>query len=348
MTSLNEASIPTGSAWRPSTLNEEEFERAALSFRPSWEIGLDVARASAVIQNALGSIPPPSTDNTSFTSIPSAMQGVLAGAGVSTTPGRDFALPSAGDYLSPEAVANAPNVALASESGAHPAVPTPIPPMPRVRSAPHAAAAVKPSERPAERPTERAADRLSERPVLTKPVAVDEVPLEVPTRRSRGLLYGAVGVIVASALGLAVAFSSSSAPQTPGSASLTQPALTPAPVTAPTPAPSTLAAPTLPEPAPTPPAPPPTTAAAPTPAPPAPAPTPAPVVQPEPVAPPPAAVTQPALPAANPRSAAPRAPRTRTSGTSAPRPPRAPRPARPATNNSDDSHGAGFVTESPY
>ena len=48
MTTLDESAHPhnTEGLWRHGTLSDEEFERAALLIRPSWELGLSAARAS--------------------------------------------------------------------------------------------------------------------------------------------------------------------------------------------------------------------------------------------------------------------------------------------------------------
>ena len=37
---------PSNGAWGGGSLSDEEFERAALSFRPSWEVGIDVVASS--------------------------------------------------------------------------------------------------------------------------------------------------------------------------------------------------------------------------------------------------------------------------------------------------------------
>lgn len=56
----NAAQNPSNSAWGGGALSDEEFERAALAFRPSWEVGFDAARHDPVLAPpiaALGATP---------------------------------------------------------------------------------------------------------------------------------------------------------------------------------------------------------------------------------------------------------------------------------------------------
>ncbi|MBK6530769.1 MAG: hypothetical protein IPN17_27955 [Deltaproteobacteria bacterium] len=294
--------------WRQGTLSDDEFERAALAITPSWELGLDAAHAT------LSSPPPVAVTANAFAAPSAAVHSMLASAAVEATP----------------------------------SLPTPAP----TTTTPAKAVGVAPVEASMMSGSAKVSDAPPRRPPSMRPPVArrsSDDAFEAP-KRSNNKVWAAVGgaMLLAGALFVGFASSSSNTPSTP--------APEPAPVAAPEPPAAPVAEPAPPPavavaaPEPVAPAAP---VAAPEPPPPAPEPPPPAVVAaPEPPPPaPPAPVVMAAAPVApalvrhrvirEPVRPAPvaRAPRVRA--------PAASEPARPAAAPRAPS-GAGFVTESPY
>ncbi len=255
----------SASVWRTGALNDEEFERAALVFQPSWEVGLD-ARFGDLATAPLDALPAEVNGASGFTAAPTAVSSELAGAASVTS----VSLP-------PPSVLAEPSVVVSPS----------LPGDPVVEARPKAPVAkVEPRRATVDRPS---------RPM---PRTFQAPPAEIPKARgSMGFIGAALGAVLV-VCGAVYAFSAGS------SASVTQPSVTvppapavepvvppaPAPEVAP-PAPPAPAVAALPEPAPAPPVLPPTA--------PPPDPPPAPVVAapeppPAPVVAAPAAVVRPA------------------------------------------------------
>ena len=295
--------------WRQGMLSDDEFERAALAITPSWELGLDAAHAT------LSSPPPVAVTAGAFAAPSAAVHSMLASAGAEATP----------------------------------SLPTPAP---TTTSTPAKVVGVVPVEASMMSGSTKVTDAPSRRPPSMRPPVSrrsSDDAFEAP-KRSSNKVWAAVGgaMLLAGALFVGFASSSSNTPSTPAPEPAPVAATEPAPPPVAEPAPPPAVAVAAPEPVA-----PPEPVAAPEPPPPAPEPPPPAVVAaPEPPPPaPPAPVVMAAAPVApalvrhrvvrEPVRPAPvaRAPRVRA--------PAASEPARPAAAPRAPS-GAGFVTESPY
>jgi hypothetical protein len=324
----------TDGIWRPGTLDDEELERAAMAYCPSWVLGLDVAKRASL--SPLRAALPSEHVSVGFTAADPAVQPVLAASMISLAPPRELG----------EAPPLEPTPVAESNAAKPSAEPAAVPSAVALDAVAHATA---PSVAPAS-PLPAASlptpSRLAAKPPVDAPHAADarEAPAKSTGRK--------VGLVAASLALLAVvgyvAFGSRSSTSSVPSESTVQSAPTPAPEDtaqpAPTPAPEGTA-----QSAPTP-APEGTAQSAPTPAPErtaqsatapafppsgiiglsaveAPAPAEAPPVRSTPMS------SQPT------RAARTAAPRQSTARPAASPRPSAPRPARPR---------AGFVVENPY
>jgi hypothetical protein len=71
--------------WRQGTLDDEEFERASMSIRPSWVLGIDAARRASLAP-PIAAAPAESASVSGFTAAPESAQRALASAVVSAAP----------------------------------------------------------------------------------------------------------------------------------------------------------------------------------------------------------------------------------------------------------------------
>ena len=72
-------------AWRQGTLDDEEFERASMSIRPSWVLGIDAARRASLAP-PIAAAPAESANVSGFSAAPESAQRALASAVVSAAP----------------------------------------------------------------------------------------------------------------------------------------------------------------------------------------------------------------------------------------------------------------------
>ncbi|MFO0652535.1 MAG: hypothetical protein U0326_40335 [Polyangiales bacterium] len=123
---MSEMTHATGGegAWKQGTMNDEEFERAAMAFRPSWEIGLDAARNADISAIA-----------------PAPAEGASAGG---------FAAPK-------DSVRDAVSAVVSMPPPDGLAMPSSKPPAEKVAAKPAEKPAAKPTAKPAEKPAAKPA-----------------------------------------------------------------------------------------------------------------------------------------------------------------------------------------------
>jgi hypothetical protein len=217
----------TDGIWRPGTLDDEELERAAMAYCPSWVLGLDVAKRASL--SPLRAALPSEHVSVGFTAADPAVQPVLAASMISLAPPRELG----------EAPPLEPTPVAESNAAKPSAEPAAVPSAVALDAVAHATA---PSVAPAS-PLPAASlptpSRLAAKPPVDAPHAADarEAPAKSTGRK--------VGLVAASLALLAVvgyvAFGSRSSTSSVPSESTVQSAPTPAPEDtaqpAPTPAP---------------------------------------------------------------------------------------------------------------